>query len=570
MDKLRLTCLALIAILLVAPLTSTTTAETVTESATYASTEITENLTIESGATLVIDQDVSVSQGVTIQIDDGARLELVDANLSGQDVNSHLKLYTNSSVSIDTSEFTGQGTLRIHFVTAVNQSISVNATVQDTTEQEISGDYVDFSVNLSEDDLEVNMTHLAPFYLTVDKYQILTSDSQSTYFQPHEITINSGAFQQWMESSFTIENEGMLWTAGSEISGAQINCVGVCQIASTTFVGSAPIEVASEGEISIADSNILGSRSDEDIVVMDQGQITYNNNQGTGGMVDNWIRLVSDRIIWTNIEGAEIRANGLGYYPSSNQKVQIATTIDGSIGASFSDNTGDWVRIVEWQDGDGNYATEEATINITVNSGWGEFTTELSATPTSEIWANVSLPMIVVDDIVPSKSTAEINKPLGVNLSISNAGDAEAINPTFECYVGNDSADIGGYIQSSFYGTMGPGESLEIPFTWRYQYQGDAQITCSVLTPTGLEGYVDIITTDSPSSSVVSFYSPEEEESTPWIAFAIAGGALVAGLAVIARGQKEDEKEYETQITESSNTDIDSSIEEENLETSDD
>ena len=88
MDKLRLTCLALIAILLVAPLTSTTTAETVTESATYASTEITEDLTIESGATLVIDQDVSVSQGVTIQIDDGARLELVDANLSGQDVNS--------------------------------------------------------------------------------------------------------------------------------------------------------------------------------------------------------------------------------------------------------------------------------------------------------------------------------------------------------------------------------------------------------------------------------------------------------------------------------------------------
>ena len=123
------------------------------------------------------------------------------------------------------------------------------------------------------------------------------------------------------------------------------------------------------------------------------------------------------------------------------------------------------------------------------------------------------------------QNTAEVNKPLGVNLSISNAGDAEAINPTFECYVGNDSADIGGYIQSSFYGTMGPGESLEIPFTWRYQYQGDAQITCSVLTPTGLEGYVDIITTDSPSSSVVSFYSPEEEESTPWIAFAIAGSS---------------------------------------------
>lgn len=551
MENRRLTCFSLITILLLASFSFTSTAETVTESTTYASGEITEDLTIESGATLVIDSDVSVSQGVTIQIDDGARLELVDSNLSGQDVNSHLQLYTNSSIAIDTSAFDGQGTLRVLFVTAVNESISVNATVQDTTEVDITGDYADFAVNLSEDEIEVNMTHIAPFYLTIDKYQILTADSQSTYFQPHEITINSGAFQQWMEASFTIENEGMLWTAGSEISGAQINCAGVCQIASTSFVGSAPIEVANQGEISISDSNILGSRTDEDIVVMDQGEITYNNNQGTGGMVDNWIRLVSDRIVWTSIEGAEIRANGLGYYPSSNQKVQISTTIEDKVGASFSDNTGDWVRIVEWQDGDGNYATEEAIINITISTGWGEFTTEIPATPTSEIWANVSLPLIVVDEIVPSKSTAEVNKPLGVNLSISNVGDAEAINPTFECYVGNDSADIGGYIQSSFYGTMGPGESLEIPFTWRYQYQGDAQITCIVLTPTGLEGYVDIITTESPSSSVVSFYSPEEEESTPWIAFVIAGGALVLGLAVIAKGQEEDEKEYDSQITES-------------------
>ena len=93
------------------------------------------------------------------------------------------------------------------------------------------------------------------------------------------------------------------------------------------------------------------------------------------------------------------------------------------------------------------------------------------------MWANVSLPMIVVDAITPSKSVAEVNKPLGVNLSISNVGDAEAINPVFECYVGNDSADIGGYIQSSFYGTMKPGESLEIPhITWRFQYPEDAQI----------------------------------------------------------------------------------------------
>ena len=80
------------------------------------------------------------------------------------------------------------------------------------------------------------------------------------------------------------------------------------------------MEVSTNGDLTISDSSIIGSRTDEDIIVRDQGLITYNNNQGTGGMVDNWIRLVSERIVKTNIAGAEIKANGLGYYPSSNQK----------------------------------------------------------------------------------------------------------------------------------------------------------------------------------------------------------------------------------------------------------
>ena len=95
-------------------------------------------------------------------------------------------------------------------------------------------------------------------------------------------------------------------------------------------------------------------------------------------MVDNWIRLVSERIVKTNIAGAEIKANGLGYYPSSNQKVLISSDNGDYTGASFSDNTGDWVRIVEWQDGDGVYSSEEATIEVKVSSGWGEFTTQVT------------------------------------------------------------------------------------------------------------------------------------------------------------------------------------------------
>ena len=568
MQKRRIAALIMLIVLSASSFSSMTSAEEISESSTYASSTISEDMVVTNGATLVIDQEVSVSQGVTITINDGSRLELVNGGLTGQDVNSHLQLYTDSSVSLDTSALSGMGTLRVIFVSAVNETISVNATVQNVTETNVTGDYVDFSVNLSESSIDVDITHIAPFYLTVDKFQILTENSESIYFQPHEVIINFGAFQQWMESSFTINNNGMFWVADSSIFGAQINCNGVCQMVSTSLAGSAPLEVSTDGDLTISDSSIIGSRTDEDIIVRDQGVITYNNNQGTGGMVDNWIRLVSERIVKTNIAGAEIKASGLGYYPASNQKVLISSDNGDYTGASFSDNTGDWVRIVEWQDGDGVYSSEEATIEVKVSSGWGEFTTQISTTPNSVMWANVSLPVIVVDAITPSKSVAEVNKPLGVNLSISNVGDAEAINPVFECYVGNDSADIGGYIQSSFYGTMKPGESLEIPFTWRFQYPEDAQISCSVLTPSGLENYVDLITTESPTSSVVSFSSPEEEGSTPWIAFLIAGGALVIGLALVARSQKIDEKEYAQEIAESESTileeEVDDSAEEDN------
>ena len=147
----------------------------------------------------------------------------------------------------------------------------------------------------------------------------------------------------------------MFWVADSTIFAAQINCERVCQIASTSLTGSAPVEVSTDGDLTISDSSIIGSRTDEDIIVRDQGLITYNNNQGTGGMVDNWIRLVSERIVKTNIAGAEIKANGLGYLSSNNQKVLISNDNGDYTGASFSDNTGDWVRIVEWQDGDGVY-----------------------------------------------------------------------------------------------------------------------------------------------------------------------------------------------------------------------
>ena len=80
---------------------------------------------------------------------------------------------------------------------------------------------------------------------------------------------------------------------------------------------------------------IQGSRTDEDIIVHDTGDITYTDSSGTGGFTDAWIRLLSQRALHTNSGNITVHATGLGYYGST---VDNVTNEDGHVNYALSEH----------------------------------------------------------------------------------------------------------------------------------------------------------------------------------------------------------------------------------------
>ena len=60
-------------------------------------------------------------------------------------------------------------------------------------------------------------------------------------------------------------------------------------------------------------SIILGSRTDEDVVAVDDASLVYEDSTGTGGWTDAWIRRLSGRTVTTNMPGALVSGSDLGY-----------------------------------------------------------------------------------------------------------------------------------------------------------------------------------------------------------------------------------------------------------------
>ena len=68
-----------------------------------------------------------------------------------------------------------------------------------------------------------------------------------------------------------------------------------------------------------------GSRTYEDIIVHDTATIDFDTDSmsGTGGPTDMWIRLLSQRVITTNLKDApaSVHYEGLGYQASNGDLI---------------------------------------------------------------------------------------------------------------------------------------------------------------------------------------------------------------------------------------------------------
>jgi hypothetical protein len=488
------------------------------------------NVLVKNGATLTIDADMTVGPNNAITVEDGGQL-ILTGSLTGEDINSALTLTNSSQLHLNFGDLAETGTIQFNFQETVSTSAMMNITVGDQTVDAAGQDTVSIEVPLDGTDIVVDFYIYHVFPIQITSLQALhTGSGEIPILAAHEINQTNGSLT-WSEASFSMTVFGTMHMENSSTFGADILCAGVCEIESSDLIGSAPIHVENGSSLSVNSSLIQGSRTDEDIIVHDHAEISYTNSQGTGGTTDAWIRLLSQRIIQTNSPNATVHQTGIGYGASTRDDI---TDANGQLDIGGSE----WRRIVEWVDQNGEYHSEDAELNLTLSSGWGDFSITTPAPKSPYAVVNIPLPYIEVVSIDAEDTTADTNKWIGAMVTVGNTGDSAA-TVNIWCYVGDDLADT-----TTLTITLAPGEEKNLPVSWRTNTDGPQVLNCRTLIPNVLRSISeDITNTEGANSQEVGWYISEETEDQPLVVYGILALIIIGASAMLSlRATSKDSK----------------------------
>ncbi len=488
------------------------------------------NVLVKNGATLTIDADMTVGPNNAITVEDGGQL-ILTGSLTGEDINSALTLTNSSQLHLNFGDLAETGTIQFNFQETVSTSAMMNITVGDQTVDAAGQDTVSIEVPLDGTDIVVDFYIYHVFPIQITSLQALhTGSGEIPILAAHEINQTNGSLT-WSEASFWMTVFGTMHMENSSTFGADILCAGVCEIESSDLIGSAPIHVENGSSLSVNSSLIQGSRTDEDIIVHDHAEISYTNSQGTGGITDAWIRLLSQRIIQTNSPNATVHQTGIGYGASTRDDI---TDANGQLDIGGSE----WRRIVEWVDQNGEYHSEDAELNLTLSSGWGDFSITTPAPKSPYAVVNIPLPYIEVVSIDAEDTTADTNKWIGAMVTVGNTGDSAA-TVNIWCYVGDDLADT-----TTLTITLAPGEEKNLPVSWRTNTDGPQVLNCRTLIPNVLRSISeDITNTEGANSQEVGWYISEETEDQPLVVYGILALIIIGASAMLSlRATSKDSK----------------------------
>ena len=501
-------------------------------------------LLVESGSSLTINSNVSVVTGSSITVEEGATLNL-NGDLVGAELDSLLRLQSDSSLMFNLGDVAESGTMRLQFDHQIMADAQFDITVGGFTIDAGEQEFVDFTVPLNGSDINVDFSTFYSVITHIESVSFAHSGDTVVNYSPQDISYERASLV-WLSSSFSIDILGSFTMDTATLDGADLNCVGQCSITNSQLTGSAPINIQTDGALTITDSNIAGSRTDEDIIAHDTAGLTYTSSTGTGGDTDAWIRLLSERIIQTNGEGIKVDQTGIGYANYTRYDETNETGIVSIGGSEFS-------RIVEWMDGEGQVHAETGELTFTVTSGWGAFSTTVAAPHTAYAEVNVSLPYISIDDIDMEDNFANVNESIGFMLTVSNKGSSEA-TANIRCYVDGEDVDTA---PSTITVTLLPGEVSETPVSWYSYEDGLKIITCKALIPDILESFTDEITNvEGASSQEVSWTYKDEVADAPLLIYGTVVFAILAGLWLFTRNntyyetELEEEKQYTEEIEE--------------------
>ena len=541
----------------------------VSDSQTWEGGNLNGDVVIADGGVLTWTGESQISTDSTITIQEGGILNLNNAVLTGQASVSTLLIFDTTNVAINESIADTTATMTIYFDINVPQEAYLNLTIDENTTNEITGLSFETTVDLT-DEFLIGVDHYYPLPFGITHIEIFHSNAELLTISAEDFS-QSGGSLSWNQPSFHILNHGTVLLDGSTLMGANISCEHLCHFNDSTLIGSGPIHVADGTHIGVNNSVILGSRTDEDIIVHDQATIDYEESTGTGGYTDAWIRLLSKREIHVNAKVATVVATGIGYNGNT-----INTIINGDTDQStwFVDiGTSESKRIVEWVDGTGTYHQETGTIKITVESNWGDFIADAVAPKTATSNVDVTYPSLSIDKIVPDAVTADTGKTHYVMITISNTGTIPA-NPNVRCYSNGEEADT---TANTGNWEVAPGESKDVPVSWWHYTDEATTLNCKFLYPDVLEAVSDLIADEAgQTSSEVSWTTAEEVEELPIVLYGIII-AIVVGLGVfVALGSRrlqkkeyfesEEEHDEEEESVDEDSTDSSEESEDEELE----
>lgn len=485
------------------------------------------HVVVESGATLTVSANITMTDGSSITVAEGGTLDLRSGSLASEDLDAGRMVNSlpTTTVSVNFGNLSETGVVQLQFDHTIPANTLFNVTLGNTTVSAAGESNVQFNTPLEGETLTFTFTsyYFTPTYL--EWVQAIHSGGTTVRVQATDL-VSENAPLYWFDSGYDVVVNGQLNAVNSVLQGANISCENDCRFNNATLTGSAPVMVSNSTSIEVVDSMIAGSRTDEDIVLHDEATIVYTNTVGTGGTTDAWVRLLSERVIHTNIPGGSLDITGLGW--SSSNWNDLTDNV-GNVVLVSNQPTNEHKRIVQWMDGNGVEHTENATITLSITSNWGVFSTTVPAPRTAQGSINLQLPYVNVVELAPEATTATVNKSIGFMMTVENSGTADA-TANFRCYVDGNDADTA---PSTITVSIGAGDSEVVPVTWYGYSAGDVELSCRPFLPTALDAIsADVHNAEGTSMASVTWEYAEENEDAPLIIYA----TVVLTFVVIALG----------------------------------
>ena len=515
--------------------------QTISSSETWTSDNtLNGNVTISNGGVLTIDGSINVATGSKITVDSGGSLILNGALNAAESMNEiYMEVYQNTVLEPYFDGLVDSGVMRINMAQEYFSSMDVHLEVMETNLSWTGEDYLDFNVEFTDEPVNINFSGFWQFPVWIDSIQAFDSNGAIYNLDADEWTHNNGVLKtEEGEASFSLTVDGDFMSDGGIISGADITCSGTCSITNSTLSWSAPMNILDGGQLNAANSNINGSRTYEDIIVHDTASINYDTDTmtGTGGPTDMWIRLLSKRVIETNLKDApaSVHFEGLGYL-ASNGDLMLNEHGAIDLGENNNPTVSKYLRMTEWVDSSGTLNQETGMIMITLNGGtsvWnGDYSVTLDPAPTTPSFtANIALPFVVIDEVKPEDSQGTVNKGLGVMLTVTNTGGV-SVATNIRCYEGVDEADM-----ATIYVSLDAGESKDVPAVWYANSSGAKTLNCKVSIPSFFNSLADDLTSVAGTDSdAVSFKLAEDREDAPIILYSAIVIIIIIGTLIFTR-----------------------------------